>query len=303
MNPAIKKHLNKRLLYKAADIASTIIITGFALWCLHQLVRIFCFDTFVIPTRSMIPTLIPGDRIVVNKMLYGARIYTDFNFSRKGNRLQCWRTNGLRDIRRGDIVVFNMPYHSDCDTIKFIINYVYCKRCVALPGDSISIHGGFYANNNTADTLGNVYRQQMLASMPDSLFSAEAFRALPYDDNMPRWTIKDFGPLYIPRRGDRIAITPASATLYRKLIEWERHCRLTIDWTRRCVLADGHILSHHTFAHDYFFMAGDNAPDSHDSRYMGLIPDDYIIGIASVIKYSQDRQASEMRWERTLKEL
>lgn len=293
----------KKILAKLADYAATAIIAAAALWCAYQGSRIFLFDTFVIPTRSMEPTLIPGDRIVVNKTLYGARIYRDLHFSRQGVRLQCWRTNGLRDIRRGDVVVFNMPYHSDCDTIKFVINYVYCKRCIGLPGDSVSISGGFYANNNSTDTLGCADRQRTLAAMPDSIFQPEALRALPYDDHLPRWTIKNFGPLYIPRRGDCIVMTPATATHYRKLIEWERHCRLTIDWTRRRVLADGRPLAKHTFSHDYFFMAGDNAPDSRDSRYIGLIPDDYIIGIATIIKYSTDRNTGEIRWGRTLKRI
>ena len=126
---------------------------------------------------------------------------------------------------------------------------------------------------------------------------------MPYDNHMAQWTIKDFGPLYIPRRGDRIDITPTTATLYRQLIEWERHCRLTIDWRHNRVFAGRHPISRHTFTHDYFFMAGDNAPDSRDSRYIGLIPDDYIIGIATRIKYSRDRGTGELQWNRILKKL
>lgn len=290
----------RKILLKAADAASTLIIAAAVLWCLHQTVRIFCFDTFVIPTHSMEPALIPGDRIIVNKMLYGARIYRSLHFSRNGERLQCWRTKGLRDIQRGDVVVFNMPYHRGCDTIKFIINYVYCKRCIGIPGDSVSIRGGFYANNNCPDTLGCIERQRTLAHTPDSLIQPDVMRTLPYDDHMARWTIKHMGPLYIPRRGDRIAITPATATLYRKLIEWERHCRIGIDWKRGRVTAGAKRLAYHTFSHDYFFMAGDNAPDSHDSRYMGLVPDDYIIGIATTIKYSADRSTGDIRWRRTM---
>lgn len=293
----------RHILAKVANGVATAIIAAAMLWCLHQVVRIFMFDTFVIPTHSMEPTLIPGDRIVVNKTLYGARIYRDLNFSRRGVQLQCWRTNGLRDIRRGDVVVFNMPYHRDCDTIKFVINYVYCKRCIGLPGDSISIHGGFYTNNNSCDTMGCINRQRMLANTPDSTFPSEMFRTFPYGKHMHKWTIKQFGPLYIPRRGDRIAITPVTATYYRRLIEWERHCTLNIDWAHRRVLADGRPVTSHTFGHDYFFMAGDNVVDSRDSRYIGLIPDDYIIGIATTIKYSRSRDTGEMRWDRFLKDI
>lgn len=294
--------INKKLCLKIIDIILMLIIVAILLWCGKLAVRIFCFDTFVIPSHSMEPTLIPGDKIIVNKILYGARIYRDFNFSRDGVTLHSFRTNGLRDIQRGDIVVFNMPYHDGCDTMKFIINYVYCKRCIGQPGDSVSIRNGYYINDNTPDTLGCKEMQSMLAQTPDSLLG-NIMPTIPYDNHMAQWTIKDFGPLYIPRRGDRIDITPTTATLYRLLIEWERHCRLTIDWQHNRVLAGRHPISRHTFTHDYFFMAGDNAPDSRDSRYIGLIPDDYIIGIATRIEYSRDRGTGELQWNRILKKL
>lgn len=271
------------------------------LWCCKQARRVFIADTFIIPTRSMTPTLIPGDKIIVNKLLYGARIYHDFNFSKQGVRLQCMRLKGLRDIQRGDVVVFNMPYHKGCDTIKFVINYVYCKRCVAIPGDSISIIGGYYCNNNTTETLGCVARQRLLAHTPDSIIPADALPTIPYDRHMPRWTIRNFGPMYIPRRGDMIAVTPATATLYRKLIEWETGKRVNIDWQHHSVTIGSRQLKRYTFSHDYYFMAGDNAPDSRDSRYIGLIPDDYIIGIATAICYSRDRNDGKMRWNRIFK--
>ena len=227
--------INKNHVEKLLTAFIMAMCSFFCLWCCKQVRRIFIADTFIIPTRSMTPTLIPGDKIIVNKLLYGARIYRDFGFSKQGVRLQCTRLKGLRDIRRGDVVVFNMPYHKGCDTIKFVINYVYCKRCVALPGDSISIVGGFYRNNNTVDTFGCVSLQRQLAQTPDSIIPADILTTIPYDRHMPQWTIRNFGPLYIPRRGDIVAVTPATATLYRKLIEWETGKRISIDWQHQRV--------------------------------------------------------------------
>lgn len=93
-------------------------------------IRIFIADYFTIPTCSMQPTLKPGDKIIVNKLLFGARIYTDFHFSKEGSELKAFRTNGIRGIQRNDIIVFNKAYHKNKE-IKFIINQVYCKD--ALP--------------------------------------------------------------------------------------------------------------------------------------------------------------------------
>lgn len=49
----------------------------FAGWLL---VRIFCCDQFVVPSESMMPALLPGDRILVNKLLAGSRIYSKLEF-------------------------------------------------------------------------------------------------------------------------------------------------------------------------------------------------------------------------------
>lgn len=247
------------------------------LYGLKQLVRIFLCDSFIIPTESMEPTLKPGDRIYVNKTIYGARIYTDFHFTQEGQKLKAFRTKGLRDLRRNDIVVFNMPNQEW--QIKFTINYVYCKRCIGLPGDSISIRNGHYVCNNYEGTLGYEPAQNQLASTPDSLIPAASLRTFPFDDHLPKWSIKNFGPLYIPKKGDLIALTPKNAALNKILIEYELEKPIYIDWKRNTVQAGNKRLTKYRFKHDYYFMAGDNAANSLDSRYWGLVPDEYIVGV------------------------
>ena len=237
--------------------------------------RIFVADTFTIPSKSMEPELAPGDKVIVNKLLFGARLYKSFDLS--STRLQCMRLPGTRGIMTNDIVVFNMPYAPNSDRITFHINYVYCKRCIGLPGDTISIRNGHYSNGRQS-ALGCITRQRQLANIPDSLIPHKAWRTMPYDSHLKQWTIKNFGPLYIPKKGDEVAMTPETAAIYKKIIEWELDCRLDIDWKRRKVF-DGHkLIKAHTFTHDYYFMAGDNVVDSYDSRYFGLVPDDFIIG-------------------------
>ena len=83
----------------------------------------------------MTPTLLPGDRVIVDKTIVGARLYSDFDFDPKGGELRSWRVRGMRQRKHNDIVVFNFPHHEG--RINFIINNVYAKRCVALPGDTI----------------------------------------------------------------------------------------------------------------------------------------------------------------------
>lgn len=273
-------------------------LLAFILTCLAWLgTRVMLFDQFVIPTESMQPTLMPGDRVLVDKTIMGARIYSDFNFKPEGGELKCWRTRGTRTIQLNDIVVFNFPEHEK--HFSFVINEVYCKRCVALPGDSLSIVDGHYVNNNFDGVLGNKKKQDDLANIPDSTLDF-LLHTTPYDERIP-WTIHQFGPLYIPRSGDIIKITPHEACLYRMLLEWETGKKIDFSWEENKVWANGKELKFHQFLHNYYFMAGDNASDSNDSRYWGLVPEEYIVGVVKYISYSVDSQTGKHRKGRTLK--
>jgi signal peptidase I len=81
--------------------------------------RIFVFQAFKIPTGSMEDNLKIGDHIIVNKFIYGAV----FNDPLKS-------VLPLRDIRRGDIIVFRFPMQPDTD---------FVKRVIGLPGDTVEV--------------------------------------------------------------------------------------------------------------------------------------------------------------------
>ncbi len=91
-------------------------------------IRTFIVQPFKIPSGSMIPTLLVGDHLLVNKFIYGTKIpFTD-----------TFILPGFSDIRRGDVIVFVYPDHED-DPSKRGIHYI--KRVIGLPGDSIDIAG------------------------------------------------------------------------------------------------------------------------------------------------------------------
>src|ERR1051325_3524524 len=81
--------------------------------------RIFVFQAFTIPSGSMEDNLTIGDHIVVNKFIYGP----------KGNGPLA-RLFPMRDIERGDIIVFRFPEQPDTD---------FVKRVIGLPGDTLLI--------------------------------------------------------------------------------------------------------------------------------------------------------------------
>lgn len=282
---------------KYISIGISIVI---AVYILRLMCRIFLFDQFITPTESMRPTLLPGDRVIVDKTIAGARIYSDFNFETEGIELKSWRTRGRREIARNDILVFNFPHHDG--KISFVINNVYAKRCVAIPGDSISIVNGYFKNNNANDDIGVLSEQRHLSNIPDSIIQHFALNTMPFDSQIP-WTIKDFGPYYIPRKGDRIRITPKEAALYRMILEWETGKHIEYDWKMGTVTAEGIPLQTHEFLNDYYFMCGDNVSDSNDSRYWGPVPANYIVGVVTTISYSINPATGKLRPGRFLKNI
>ena len=83
-------------------------------------IRSFLFEPFRIPSESMVPTLLTGDFIFVNKFAYGLRLPVINT-----------KIVGIGEPKRGDVVVFRLP--SDPH-----VNYV--KRVVGLPGDVVDYH-------------------------------------------------------------------------------------------------------------------------------------------------------------------
>lgn len=78
-------------------------------------IRTFVVQAFKIPSGSMIPTLLVGDHILVNKFLYGTPIdipFTTFNL---------FNMPGLKEPQRGDIVVFKYPEDKKRDFIKRVV--------------------------------------------------------------------------------------------------------------------------------------------------------------------------------------
>ncbi len=279
-----------------------LVVAAFSLLLLYGvwlLARIFLFDIFVIPTNSMLPTLQPGDRLLVCKSILGPRLYRSLRVSQEPTVLRSYRLGGLRQVRRGEIVVFNAPLHGW--HVSFLINHVYAKRCLAVPGDSISVVNGHYVNSRCPGALALPEEQHRLQAAPDSIFSHEVFCVHPFDPHVP-WTVKNLGPIYVPRKGNIVPLTPLTATCMREIIEWELGSPVSVDWERGQVRdSSGRLLRQHEFRHNYYFMAGDNVCDSNDSRYWGLVPEEYIIGVATRVLYGRDLHTGRLRRHRLMR--
>ncbi len=116
---------------KIIDNIKTII---FAL-IIALIIRTFLFQPFYIPSASMEPNLLIGDRLFVTKYSYGYSKHS-FPFSIPLIKEKVFK----RIPKRGDVIVFKTPYDNRTD---------YIKRLIGLPGDTIQIiNGNLFINNS-----------------------------------------------------------------------------------------------------------------------------------------------------------
>lgn len=103
------------------------------------------------------------------------------------------------------------------------------------------------------------------------------------------WTRDNYGPIYIPRRGDKVMITEDNYWLYQRIASAYEHQPMQVG-------------EEYTFAMDYYWMQGDNRHNSADSRYWGFVPEDHIVGRPVFIWLSIEKDnpwfKGHIRWNR-----
>ena len=262
--------------------------------------RVFVFGSYKIPTDSMEPAILPGDYVLVNKLAYGARLFNLFD-AVEGKEVKIKRLPGFTRVKNNDVVVFHIPHPGKWDKIEMDMSKYFIKRCIGIPGDTLRITEGIYSiNSDTTKQFGKYKEQYGLRHKPKEVFPEGVYNTFPWDREL-NWNIKSFGPFYIPRQGDMIALDKINGLLYKKIIEWEKGYFLQ---DKNDTLYDrGVPLLTYTFSHDYYFMGGDKVENSQDSRYWGLLPDDLIVGKASLIWKSKNPYSGMLRRDRIIKKI
>ena len=127
-------------------------------------------------------------------------------------------------------------------------------------------------------------------SSPDGIY--------PHDGNK-HWTRDNYGPVWIPKKGETVRLTLDNITIYDRPIRVHEGNDLQVK--NGAIYINGTLTDKYTFKMDYYWMMGDNRHNSADSRYWGFVPEDHIVGKPIFIWWSSDPDRhgiSGIRWSR-----
>lgn len=276
----------------------------------------------LIPSTGMENSLFQGERILVNKWSYGLRVplMSLFSYHR-------WCE---RSVRQQDVVVFNNPAAIGQPTIDR--REIYISRCIGTPGDTLLVDSLFSVSSPEAQLNPDKKRlytypaakEQLITSLMQTLsitndglmgsndsthvrsFSRYEYYLLEQAISDQNWiqpltekSEKELKPLIVPGKGKALRVYPWNITLLRNTLVMHEGKQAEIK--NDTLYIDGKPTQHCFFTKDYYWMASNNSVNLSDSRLFGFVPQDHIIGKASLIWFSKEKGTGIFdgyRWNR-----
>lgn len=232
---------------------------------------------------------------------------------------------GRLQRQQGNILVFNNPANRLADISR---REVFISRCIGLPGDTLLVDSFFTAlpceqyapdqkfvyaypknKERQLDTLLATLSIRHSERMgEDSLHYLRSFSRYEYylleqalyghcwiqPATRPD-SLQEARALIVPKKGRAVRVYPWNRVLLCNTLVLHEHRNAKIQ--NDTLYVDGRPVQHCVFTKDYYWVASNNAANVSDSRLFGFVPEDHLIGRASVIWFSRDKE-SGMRWER-----
>jgi signal peptidase I len=264
-------------------------LVGVATLFCALLLKVFVVEAFRIPSSSMENTLQIGDLVLVNKLAYGLRTPGVLPFTSVA--VTPHRLLTARDVRRGDVIVFEFTLRTSDGLPADVLYYV--KRCVGLPGDTVELRNGQLFING----------RELLA--PSTALGPSFMETATREARFPEgagFTDRDYGPIRVPKAGDTIVLDRATAGFWMPLLQRE-HRTVEFD-AEGIVFVDGEPRTSVTLNEDMYFVLGDHRDNSWDSRMWGFVPRRDVVGEALVVYWSMrepDERGGDgggVRWDR-----
>lgn len=220
-------------------------------------------------------TLLEGDFIIVNKTAYTITTPLQIPFwNKRLSRKDLYKT-GKPEFN--DVVAFEIPnnyYDPASDDYSVLI-----KRIIGLPGDTIEIKDQILFINNQKYRTPS-YIKLNLQETPGETVKQDLF---PYNH---KWNLENYGPIVIPKKGMKVELNP------KNILQWQN--AINSEFGKKVISVEGTVINlngkairEYTFEKDYYFVLGDNRKNSIDSRYFGYVSEDWLIGKAMFIYWSQ----------------
>ena len=159
--------------------------------------------------------------------------------------------------------------------------------------------------NNTLFVVNITNEERAKLKLPNGYRITDYIREhetnlFPYytDSTGAAWSADNYGKLWVPKKNATIQLTPDNLIRYQRCIEVYEGNKFENRGNKYFI--NGVETTSYTFKMDYYWLMGDNRHHSLDSRYWGFVPEDHVVGKASLIWFSYENGP---RWNRLFRRI